>query len=481
MAESSSAQEFEFRYCKIYPNDGMDPIVVGLDLIQYFVYSENVTSPFIAARLNIVDGGGLLNSVPVQGMERVEIALSTVIESEPVIYNFKIFSVQGRYTQQNLQNYTIALISEEALVNEATRLNAPIIGKGDSIVSKLLGPKFINSPKKVYSETTMFETKLLPCRRRPFDIINSIATRSISSKATFTKVKTGENDDGSEITENKIKGSAGFYFWENRRGYNFFSLDALADVEGSTFAAPNLQSESWGPYKEQFGNDEAADTQFAVLFSMFGSDMNILESLRKGKYASKVAIFNYSTGFYEEVSYTLKDAYNNMAHLGAQEKQNALPALQTNLAENYSRIISSFVDHETFYNEGDIASPEDQDGSKNPTKYADWVKYFAAQSNTRYELMKQQQCTVVIPGNSLICAGDKVEIHLKNKQPNAYSETEPYDPESSGVYLVYEVVHNYSLLPPSSGNGSFTTTLNLVRDSYGVHGEESRHNDVLLS
>ena len=480
MAESSSAQEFEFRYCKIYPNDGRAPVAVGLDLIQYFVYSENVTSPFVAARMNIVDGGGLLNSVPVQGMERVEIALSTVIEDEPVIYNFKIFSIQGRYTQQNLQNYTIALISEEALVNEATRLNAPILGKGDSIVKKLL-TEDITTSKEVYSETTMFETKMLPCRRRPFDIINSIATRSISSKATFTKEQIGENADGSAITENKIKGSAGFYFWENRRGYNFFSLDALSDVEGSTFAAPDLNAKSWGPYVEQIGNDEVADTQFAVLFSMFGSDMNILESLRKGKYSSKVALFNYSTGYYEEVTYTLKDAYDNMAHLGAQEKQNSLPALQGNLAEKHSRIITSFVDHETFFNGGDIASPEDQDGSQNPTTYGDWVKYFAAQSNTRYELMKQQQCTVVIPGNSLICAGDKVEIKLKNKQPNAYSETEPYDPESSGVYLVYEVVHNYSLLPPSSGNGSFTTTLNLVRDSYGVHGEESRYNDVFLS
>ena len=47
MAESSSAQEFEFRYCKIYPNDGRDPVVVSLDLIQYFVYSENVTSPLL--------------------------------------------------------------------------------------------------------------------------------------------------------------------------------------------------------------------------------------------------------------------------------------------------------------------------------------------------------------------------------------------------------------------------------------------------
>ena len=344
MAESSSAQEFEFRYCKIYPNDGRAPVVVGLDLIQYFVYSENVTSPFVAGRMNIVDGGGLLNSVPVQGMERVEIALSTIIESEPVIYNFKIFSVQSRYAQQNLQNYTIALISEEALVNEATRLNSPIIGKGDSIVKKLLNED-ITTSKQVYSETTMFETKMLPCRRRPFDIINSIATRSISSKATFTKEKIGENDDGSAITENKIKGSAGFYFWENRRGYNFFSLDALADVEGSTFAAPDLNAQSWGPYVEQLGNDDAADTQFAVLFSMFGSDMNILESLRKGKYSSKVALFNYSTGYYEEVTYTLKDAYDNMAHLGAQEKQNSLPALQGNLAEKHSRIITSFVDH----------------------------------------------------------------------------------------------------------------------------------------
>ena len=166
-----------------------------------------------------------------------------------------------------------------------------------------------------------------------------------------------------------------------------------------------------------------------------------------------------------------------MAHLGAQEDAPSLPTLSANLAERHSRIITSFVDHETFFNEGSIASPEEIDGSKNPTKYADWIKYFAAQSNTRYELMKQQQCTVVIPGNSLICAGDRVEIKLKNKQPNAYSQTEPYDPESSGVYLVYEVVHNYSLLPPSSGNGSFTTTLNLVRDSYGVYGEESKHNN----
>ena len=475
MSQPSSAQDFELRSCKIFPNDGRPPIKVGLSLINYFIYSECITTPFISSRMEIVDGGGLLNAVPIQGMEKVEIICKSVISDVPEVYVAYIFTVQGRYAQNNIQTYTIGMISKEALVNETIRLNEPLQGKGDHIMKKLLVEK-LETDKEVFSEPTLFENKILPGRRRPFDIIASLAQKGVSHKATYTAPVTSE-DDGSEITQESVKGSAGYYFWENKRGYNFFSLDALADVGGSTFAAPSLISKSWGPYVEQIGNDEIADTQFAILFSMFGSDMNLLESLRKGKYSSKVAIFNYSTGLYEEVTYSLKEAYDNMAHLGAQEDAPSLPTLSANLAERHSRIITSFVDHETFFNEGTVASPEEIDGSKNPTKYADWVKYFAAQSNTRYELMKQQQCTVVIPGNSLICAGDKVEIKLKNKQPNAYSETEPYDPESSGVYLVYEVVHNYSLLPPSSGNGSFTTTLNLVRDSYGVYGEESKHNN----
>ena len=467
MSSASSASEFELRSCKIFPNDGRDPIVVSLSLIQFFVYSENITSPFVAGRMEIVDAGGLLNAVPIQGTEKIEIVVKTTINPGLITYSMRIFTVQGRYAQNNIQTYTIGMVTEEALGNEVVRLSAPIEGTGDQIAAKLLTEQ-LNSQKDFFSEPTLFKTKLLPIRRRPFDIISSIATKSISTKSSFNTPETDTEEFPWETTES-VKGSAGFYFWENKRGYNFFSLDALCDVEGKQFAAPSLQSQSWGPYVEQLANDDIADTQFSIQFSHFGSDLNLLESLRKGKYSTRVATFNFSTGEYDEVEYNISSAYENIAHLGGITSQPQLSTGEKDLTKQYSRIIVSIIDHETWYNEGGPASPEEQDGGTDPSEFADWVKYYAAQSNARYELLKQQQCTIVIPGNSEICAGDKVTIKLKSKLPNEESRTEPYDQESSGVYLVYEVAHNYSLKPPSSGNGHFTSTLVLCRDSSGVN------------
>ena len=89
----------------------------------------------------------------------------------------------------------------------------------------------------------------------------------------------------------------------------------------------------------------------------------------------------------------------------------------------------------------------------------------------RYELLKTQMATIVVPGNSEICAGDKINIKLINKAPAERTNDETYDPESSGIYLIEEVTHSYD--STSSTNGRFTTTLRLMRDSYG--DVESNH------
>ena len=79
--------------------------------------------------------------------------------------------------------------------------------------------------------------------------------------------------------------------------------------------------------------------------------------------------------------------------------------------------------------------------------------------------------TIIIPGNSEICAGDKIDIKLVNKAPGARIDDEPYDQESSGIYLIEEVTHTYN--STKNLNGKFLTTLRLMRDSYG--DIESRH------
>ena len=162
-----------------------------------------------------------------------------------------------------------------------------------------------------------------------------------------------------------------------------------------------------------------------------------------------------------------------MAHLGGQESVSLIPVNQSELSDQHSRVMSMMLDHETWYNEPNIASVNPKDGAKKPTVFADWQKFYAAQSLARYQLLKNQQCTIVIPGNAEICAGDKIDVRLVNKLPDIEAKREPFDIESSGLYLIQEATHTYD--KTQGTNGRFLTTLRLMRDSYGMKDSDSGH------
>ena len=75
--------------------------------------------------------------------------------------------------------------------------------------------------------------------------------------------------------------------------------------------------------------------------------------------------------------------------------------------------MSVVLDHESWFNDPTPASPEPKDGSKSPTKFADWKKYYAAQSTARAELLSNQECTIIIPGNPLISAEIRLILDCK--------------------------------------------------------------------
>ena len=154
---------------------------------------------------------------------------------------------------------------------------------------------------------------MLRSKRRPFDIIADLTKRSISGNATYTdkKTKTGKitNKRGREVgnttgLEKEIKGTAGYFFWESLRGFNFYSVDALCSLpkldkqgnykEGTEeFPAKDLRSKPWGPYKEVIANKGDGEDQRGVVSNFkFASEVDVLHSLRKGKYSSVLVFFN---------------------------------------------------------------------------------------------------------------------------------------------------------------------------------------------
>lgn len=449
-------------------------------LIATIEYSESITTPFLMAKATIVDSAGLLNTLPIKGGEKVVFKVLTNISEELITYEMVIWTLQNRWAEQKKQVYTLGLISAEAITNEIAQVTVGTTGNPHSIIGNCIKTD-LKSSKTLFGENSLYEVKMLPGLNRPFDFFGKMCTKSVSPQA---KYQSSNTENTNETTE-EIKGSGGFFFWETRKGYNFYAVDSLLADEKSDLKSKELERTAWGsepdePYTERPANvGDGGDDRFTIKRSIFTSEVNLMETLRRGKLATKVAFFNHSTGGYSEYLYRLKDNYDNMTHLGGQAILSKVPigSDSKELADFPSRTMSVYIDHETWYNEPGVASPEADDGAKDPTPYADWQKYYTVQSLSRYQLLQNQECTVVIPGNAEMFAGDLINIRLINKMPDEQVENPdgsgPYDTESSGQYLIGELTHSYD--PTMGNNGMFYTTLRLMRDSYGMKDQISAH------
>jgi hypothetical protein len=469
--EFNSSTDFSLESFVITPHVGEK--VEAKKLVANFNYSESITSPFLNATAQIVDSAGLINTLPIKGGEMVQVKVLTTISDEPFVYNMKIWNVGNRFAEQKKQVYTLGLISEEAITNETAQVTVGTTGNPYSIIGNSIKTD-LKSNKELFGENSLFEVKMLPGLKRPFDLFTSLAIKSVSPQASFQSSKSGNTNETTE----EVKGSGGFFFWETYRGYNFYAVDSLLADEKSKLKSPKLENQAWGsapdqPYTERLGNiGDGGDDRFTIKRSVFGSEINLMEALRKGKLSSKVAFFNHSTGKYSEYVYRLNESYDNMSHLGGQSILSKIPLGSKDLGDYPSRSLSVLLDHETWFNEPGIANPEDEK-AEDPTAYADWQKYYTVQAIARYQLLQNQRCTIVIPGNAAMCAGDRINIRLVTKLPDELAKDEPYDLESSGEYLIGEVTHQYD--PTMGSNGRFLTTLRLMRDSYGMKGKASVH------
>ena len=476
MAQFQSTTDFTLKSVKIYPI-GSDKATVITNLVNSVNYVESILSPSIAATLEVVDSAGLLQKLPIQGTEVVEISVITNQSEEPFDYRFRVWKVANRFAKNQQQAYTIGLVSEEMLNNEAIRITKPVEGKPDEVTAKLL-KESVGTAKTLSSEPALRKVKFMAVRQRPFDIITKVGRKGLSMKAggSVDSSSSGTKTEGNEEDALQAKGSAGFFFWENRRGYNFFSVDSMCSEKGGDLRAKEYDVETWGPYVEKMLNqDDASDDRFTIASSNFVSDLDIMTSLRMGKYSSRVIFFNHSTGEYTEYSYKLKESYDKMAHLGGQTELPDLPG-GVELDKTPTRVISTLIDHETWHNDPEPGSHEQQDQGTGKTKsseYADFNKDFLVQSIVRYETLRTQSCVLVVPGNAQICAGDQIDIRLKNKVPGEEAKSENWDNESSGVYLIEEVTHQYDRV--TGTNGQFYTTLRLMRDTYGMKDKPSAH------
>ena len=422
-----------------------EPVEIG-DLVFGFTYYEDITKPFISANLNINDSGSNLigsGSGPITGGELVEIDVEGPDNVE-YSYAFKVYRVGDRINSGKIQNYNLGLISAEALDDPQTRIKKTLSGRPDEIVRQVLNEEGLNTAKQYIADPCDNYKTIIPKNLTPFAICAKLQDQSIPYGAG------GKGDgEGAETVDGKYsEGTAGFFFYENAKGYNFRSIDSLMDIKGN-LGLNNAGQES---NIKTFQDSAGVETDATLIDVQFTSEINLMQGLRTGAYALRCQYYNFSTGDFSESTYSAGKCWNQLAHLGSQD---GLTPGQESLAKRPTRIVSAILDDESYYS--------GQDAAADDLAFKDRTPETLPQAISRNYLLNTQGLRVVVPGNLQLVVGNVVRVNLQNMSTQSDREIESVDQEHSGFYLVTALSRSYSTI-----DKRVTTMLSLKRDSYGI-------------
>ena len=457
MENNSTAFSYFLTKLDLVDNSGKPwDLIPGVQAITYF---ESISDPYVSANIRILDSGeSVINKII--GGEEVHMSVVGPNETE-YHYILMVYMVGDRSVSNKIQTYNIGLISAEALTNEARKVSKTMEGRPDLIVKKILtgDDSVINSEKEIFTTPCGNNTKIHPNGKSPFQVINSLCNGSLSAAKSNMK---GSDDSSTTNDEKSLGGSAGYVFFENRRGYHFKSIDALCDTKGEFGGV--------GTIRTFIDSADDGVSEGSIINVNFESEINLIHALRLGTYSSQLQTYDISSGNFQVYTYNLNKEWDNQSHLGSQTKLNPM---QEKLSGQPTRILSTIVDHEKYYNGTDTADPDDP-GYKNDNNYWDYSKHNIVQNISRNFMLNTQGLRIDVPGNIDLCVGEIINVILPSSISEDQKLDEPIDESNSGFYLIHSLSRFFD-----QRTQQVTTVLKLKRDSFGA--QQLQENEVLLS
>ena len=428
-------------------------MIPGAQAITYF---ESISDPYVSANIRILDSGeSIINKIV--GGEEVHMSVAGPDENE-YHYILMVYMIGDRSVSNKIQTYNIGLISAEALTNESMKISKSLKGRPDQIAKEILEDEnIINTEKDVFTTPCHNNTKIHPNGKSPFQVISSLCNGSLAAVKSNVAGKTSSSTTNDEKS---LGGSAGYVFFENRKGYHFNSIDALCDVKGEFGGSGNIRS-----FVDSAEGDVNEDSIINVNFE---SEINLIHALRLGTYSSQLQTYDISSGKFEVYTYNLSKEWDNQSHLGSQSRLNPM---QEKLSSHPTRILSTIIDHEKNYMGRGTPDPDDP-GYTGDNNFWDYSKHHVAQNISRNFMLNTQGLRIDVPGNIDLCVGEKVNVILPSSVSEDQKLDEPIDESNSGFYLIYSLSRFFD-----QRTQEVTTVLKLKRDSFGA---QQTDNEVLL-
>ena len=374
-------------------------------------YIEDITKSNVLVILKLNDSSSSVLS-NIQGMEPIDISWTDTYDNV-ITYSMIIYDVKDRMVIDGKKSQaTLYCVSVDAVKNSAKKISRRF-GKGGGkftheLVTELMKTE-IKTDKTVDVDESATRLSFVSPYWDPYTIISWLAWRSILQ-------------DGSG------KKSAGYLFYEDRRGYHFKAMDGLVEQ-------PKAKD-----IKVNFSADELDEETIAVDgFTVTGAS-DIFRGLNLGSYASTTFTLDMKDFKYEEVPFFINDFYSSMKKLNPTAE---LPEFfrrfgGTELGGAPTRIMSKVMDT-AMYTEG---------------TYTQDLTRQLSQSMIRNQLFFSQSATFQYEGKMDLYIGDVVMVTKYDAKSGEINV------EDSGRYIIGKIYRQFL-----TERDTMSTQVTLYRDS----------------
>lgn len=399
---------------------------------------EDLFSPSLSGNIVISDALNLPLYMPIQGHDKLRIKFSTPFlngEQKIVDLTFRVYKISKReYVSERKQNYILHFVSEEQYSDSKNKISKAYKGTLSEIASKVFIE--LKSKKQLKIEQTKDQFDVIIPFWSPFKTLNWLAARSYSTLLPDTS-------------------GANFVFFESLDGFHYESVESILKAQTTSKQKYIFQPANHRLLDNHNARDLEKDFRAVIGFSIDGT-FDILESLGRGMYSSKLWTHDIITKEYKEYRFDYSKTFEKDGHIHVEENIKAGGQGKTMLCledESFDKLNTSYDANQRLFPKHKHLFGDGSDPTRENNNHVErWLQNRASQ----LQQLNSIKITIVVPGDSSRKVGDRVEFFIPSSEP--IENEMVFDPYISGNYLVVAVKHTIN-------HDKYFTTLQIVKDA----------------
>ena len=440
---SKSAEPSNITKLEIFSGVGEDSVDVSSGTIS-LMYYESILQDTVRATVMFADSGNAINNktavdgLPIIGSEKVLLKFNDNNDNKLklTLYVNKVNPMSDQTTKFLTQ---LDLASKEFFINDKTRLNERFDGKISDYIRKIFTDQnYLGTEKELDIEPVSNNYNFIGNNWKPFYAANWLSKRSVSA----------ENQ--------KLGDSAGYFFFETSEGFKFKSIDGL-------LAQKQKKSIIYNETPDTRGKNIPAGYDVKALSFEKDNRVDVQRKLQMGAYSTRTIMFDPFNCFYEVITPNSEEKKESLKLGGKEIPSERLNRefLRSGKNKEFSRTQYMLIDKGTLPS-GSTSQQVEKSKEENYLP-----KEILNQSSMRYNQLFASKCSITIPGDFSLHAGDVVFFDAPEPQTDV--KNDDVNKETGGLYIISDLCHYIS--PKET-----YTKLNLVRDSFGRKGNHTSRN-----